>query len=84
MIKAKIIGVFQGTRQVYMIISNKKIFPPDFAGEYDNVSLIRATDELEAWQKGKEIADEYNERIKAQRQADRDKAKQEKGKPNNC
>lgn len=68
-----------------VVYSNKKIFRDVWDTKPTDVAFIQAKDELDAWQKGQAIADEYNERIKTQRQADRDKAKQDKkGKPNNC
>ena len=76
MAKAKILRVVKASSRSYAVISNTHIFKDLWGGRgFEQVALMPAKDELDAWNKGKAIADEYNERVKAERQALRDKAK---------
>ena len=79
-VKAKVMYVQRmqilGSR--YIVKSNVKVFRDIWDDTFTNTAFMLANDELEAWQKGQVIVNEYNERIKTQRQADRDKAEQDK------
>lgn len=78
MAKAKITGVLKVGLNKFMVVSNRGIFPYgstwDVGSSDNDVGLIYATDELDAWKIGSEIADEWNKRNKTQRQTVRGKA----------
>ena len=78
MAKAKILRVAKASSRSYAVISNTHIFRDLWGGKgFEQIALIPATDELQAWQIGNEIADEYNKRIEAERQANRGEAKKD-------
>jgi hypothetical protein len=65
MAKAKILVAVKASARQYMVVSNLKIFRDLWGGmHFEDVALIPARDELQAWQIGNEIANEYNKRVK--------------------
>lgn len=78
MARAKINGVFKLGRNQYIVFCNREVFDGGWLGD-KTIEVLSAKDELDAFMKGKDIVDDWNERDKAQRQAVRSEAKKSKG-----